>query len=903
MDAIDALVKAGPYIGPKGGKWADPGHSIPWDEKKHAGKESKHHEVSIRSGERSRGRGGTVTRWHIHDPAIPGPNTSRVHTYETTGASPAERRQKALEEHARKHGIEKPIKHVDFDKRRRKHSLKQMPKEPAAKGRVRVASRDGHREIPAHASHGNYHVHDADTERAGEGKPRPQGEEYAVTHGPTGMRLRTFGSKKMATDYARHMHKQAGDAMSDAKFGEQPKGEGLAKVRDAHNAFMSSWRKSAADIEPLFKSQHALDLTGKKTEGGKKKAVHPVSEAQRRWAFAAEERGELPEGTARKWSRRGIQGKADEAMYGKAIMLGMPGRSRSGTEAETVGPSMTELEDSYMRIYGYTREAAGMKSLDPIDALQPLVKGAQRGGKYKYRKWTPSGWTYVYEDRGPKNPKQAKEHAKYEEAQEKHDTHNTRELDLHADNTRQLYNQKESIHRNLINKMAAGKYDHHEARKLWQYHADAAAKHYEKEQRAGVPGKLFSVHDRRKMAHDNAEQFLAEHDSGEHDHHLQKQYSTKGHDKPPYVKKSDIDAIDALDVLAKAGKYVRRRRRGDRWEYDYGHGWGVTDKRARTNRSAEVARHFSDGQIDLGESSKFARKFLKPMPRETAQFFEHQPGGTGKKLPKMGTGKTPTRRAAALAQLVNATSPRTLAMGTGKTRKSESFVQHGDTMLRKGLYSFDLSGRSNTQALPENLLYEYLCAFIEEACEHERHEPEHRNPTAGEDIYAARAMPVMHELVQYVPKNPNLKRAVQKFKVTTEVIAEIMKQKGFVKPPTDGHHDHGDYWSHDYDSAQAMGAGMPRGPAAESLMASVTARPDASRPLTLTGRGPRMVRYQDDDRTVGPVEQLHKSRVRAHYADDGNMRVVSSACIIHGSRDLTKEQNFATPYAECRCGE
>jgi hypothetical protein len=31
---------------------------------------------------------------------------------------------------------------------------------------------------------------------------------------------------------------------------------------------------------------------------------HPVSERQRRWAFAAEARGELPPGKARQWSRR-----------------------------------------------------------------------------------------------------------------------------------------------------------------------------------------------------------------------------------------------------------------------------------------------------------------------------------------------------------------------------------------------------------------------------------------------------------------------------------------------------------------------------------------------------------------------------------------------------------------------
>lgn len=36
----------------------------------------------------------------------------------------------------------------------------------------------------------------------------------------------------------------------------------------------------------------------------KKKMTHPVSEAQRKWAFAAEERGQLPKGKAHTWARR-----------------------------------------------------------------------------------------------------------------------------------------------------------------------------------------------------------------------------------------------------------------------------------------------------------------------------------------------------------------------------------------------------------------------------------------------------------------------------------------------------------------------------------------------------------------------------------------------------------------------
>lgn len=35
--SFSALQKGGPYVGPKGGKWADPAHTIPWSDKKPSG--------------------------------------------------------------------------------------------------------------------------------------------------------------------------------------------------------------------------------------------------------------------------------------------------------------------------------------------------------------------------------------------------------------------------------------------------------------------------------------------------------------------------------------------------------------------------------------------------------------------------------------------------------------------------------------------------------------------------------------------------------------------------------------------------------------------------------------------------------------------------------------------------
>lgn len=67
------------------------------------------------------------------------------------------------------------------------------------------------------------------------------------------------------------------------------------------NISMLTLSKSTADekFKPASPRSGAEEI--KKYKGGKE---HPVSEAQRKWAYAAEERGELPEGTADEWSER-----------------------------------------------------------------------------------------------------------------------------------------------------------------------------------------------------------------------------------------------------------------------------------------------------------------------------------------------------------------------------------------------------------------------------------------------------------------------------------------------------------------------------------------------------------------------------------------------------------------------
>lgn len=61
------------------------------------------------------------------------------------------------------------------------------------------------------------------------------------------------------------------------------------------------------------------------------------------------------------------------------------------------------------------------------------------------------------------------------------DEHAKTELQLYAENTSDLYNQKQSILANIRRRIAKGTYNHSLAPKLWLYWVDAAAKRYSKE--------------------------------------------------------------------------------------------------------------------------------------------------------------------------------------------------------------------------------------------------------------------------------------------------------------------------------------------------------------------------------------------------------------------------------------
>ena len=108
--------------------------------------------------------------------------------------------------------------------------------------------------------------------------------------------------------------------------------------------------------------------------------------------------------------------------------------------------------------------------------------------------------------------------------------HEVRELRLFIDNDGDLYRQQYTpILKNLVTKKARGVYDRTKAEKLWMYLVESGAKKYAREH--GSPGTpwhvMFPISDRREVAKELNNHFLAEDEYGNYDHLLPKKYRKK----------------------------------------------------------------------------------------------------------------------------------------------------------------------------------------------------------------------------------------------------------------------------------------------------------------------------------------------------------------------------------------
>lgn len=89
-----------------------------------------------------------------------------------------------------------------------------------------------------------------------------------------------------------------------------------------------------------------------------------------------------------------------------------------------------------------------------------------------------------------------------------------RELELYIDNTEPLYRQSQAIQKNLLRKIAKGRYDHSKAPKLWLYLVNEGARRYVKE--FGGDGRImFPLAGKKNLAQRYANQFVRMLRSGE----------------------------------------------------------------------------------------------------------------------------------------------------------------------------------------------------------------------------------------------------------------------------------------------------------------------------------------------------------------------------------------------------
>jgi hypothetical protein len=85
------------------------------------------------------------------------------------------------------------------------------------------------------------------------------------------------------------------------------------------------------------------------------------------------------------------------------------------------------------------------------------------------------------------------------------DEHAKNELDLYAENTSELYNQKKAILAAIKKRIDKGTYDHSLAPKLWGYWVTEAARRYQKEFGSGSP--IFSKATRDALAVELADRY------------------------------------------------------------------------------------------------------------------------------------------------------------------------------------------------------------------------------------------------------------------------------------------------------------------------------------------------------------------------------------------------------------
>jgi hypothetical protein len=394
------------------------------------------------------------------------------------------------------------------------------------------------------------------------------------------------------------------------------------------------------------------------------------------------------------------------------------------------------------------------------------------------------------------------------------------------------------------------------------------------------------------------------------------------------------DAIDQLETLSKAGPYIGPK--GGKWANpQHTIPWdeqGEKRKKKRTTLNKKADKVFGSKPVSaehadirrmvlerLGghEPDKIIDdeiSFLKTKLKDTFE-YHHEPSEGG--WIKVSGGKELIAEDRALlvalkkdkehlAKLAKKSKQQT------RQKKSEAgepmYQQDGDTMkLTKGVYSYD-DHDGKAKDLPDAFLFEYLAGFVKEAINSYDCRDRLKALTANEDIHMRAAQEAMQLLVRQMPKDKNLTRASKKYKVTQQSIADIIKQRNFIATPSDAKPSGRDYdpassyFNTDWDSMTSMGVTGDTSPTGEVMMAS------QDNPWAQGAPGVKLTN-EPEHRSVESVPgnplvnmgELHKSKVNVLYPDQPVVPNVNNDCVIHGTRDLTKEQNFQNPEGVCTC--
>ena len=223
------------------------------------------------------------------------------------------------------------------------------------------------------------------------------------------------------------------------------------------------------------------------------------------------------------------------------------------------------------------------------------------------------------------------------------DTEFARELALTAENESSLYNQRLSIEKNLVNKRAAGKYDHDKATVLWGYWMDSAGKKYAKD--FGVQADKAT---RMMAAREVADEFRAAMKTGEYDYHLHKKhqkrrnpvvhaplkshysYDVRGPQGGRYMTTTEAEA---KKLTRNGGSYRRIKKFGQKWDatvHRRHHATNLQEGHARNpHRSGKNPRKdYSPVITKINTANRWAGKYN----RAVAEALDEYGDGTGQAI-------------------------------------------------------------------------------------------------------------------------------------------------------------------------------------------------------------------------------------------------------------------------------